>query len=798
MLQSTCSGAAALSNVTVTSASPDQNYTDYGELYIGNGYALGYCRTAFRVNSLPQLRPSDVVVYSGLTLTSMLYSSYSPAHAGNIVIDLYPVTEETAFSSLTWNTVSAVTGSIAIDSEYVTQAEASGQHPKITFDITKEVKKWYLTGENYGIVMASENESPDTMRTLMLYSAAGASTAPWDRPLFTVSYINQEGLSDYLTYHTAGGGSMGTLHVGDFSGNLLYTYNDLAMTGAYLPVSVSHVYSHSMKEEADVVGGGMRYGKGFRLNLSVRAAVSGVEGYPYQLTDEDGTVHWFRLVSGTVWTPGSVYEEAYNSSRIFTQTETGYVVTDGSSRTLTFNSAGYLTSVYDAVSMKSQTFSYTDGRLASVTDGAGRTVTLTYNTAGYLTALTDPSGRTVSYTYSSDGYLTEITRPDGTSVELVYETVQGSKALTEVRDPDGSYVAIAYTAASPCRVSSLTEYGNDSSEGRKLTWTYAPGETTVTDRQGRSETMLFDRSGHTVVVRDHAGNAFYGSYQGSEDDRKHALLYSSSMQGTVTNYLTNHGFEEGSAYTGWAQWNPNGTGTLSVETSPQNVKEGEKSLKVTSASSAVTWGIRQNSTVPGVQGEAVTLSCMLKFDGYTPGPGAKGFRLIIRYKDASGSWVSEYSPVLIPAEGWQRYSHSIIVPEEAGSETLQAALVFHLSTGTVYIDDVQLEKGAVSNRYNLLENGHFRDYLGTAVPAGWETDGTAAGDQVVSTGHDGKGYRIYGMPVRKNSCTRPYRSGTGIRGILMASAPGRRRKRSRNRAFITRRRSARLQSGSGL
>ncbi|MBO4537841.1 MAG: hypothetical protein J5694_03130 [Erysipelotrichaceae bacterium] len=731
-------GYGCLEASTVYSASP--NATENYNIAVGRNYAQDNVRALFKLDSLPTLAESETVIDARVSFVVRLYSAYSSSHQGPVTINLHPLTQSLNLSTATWNTLQGKFSSIVTDSETILPADFnSSAHPRVTWDITKTVKSWYLNGNNYGMAMISENESASTIRYVMLYSAIG-STDTTILPSFQLTYLNQEGLESYLSYHSSGSDTMGVINVGDFNGNLIYTFDDLAMSGAHLPVNISHVYNASQKANLNPANfSAMRFGRGMRLNVSLRVETSSVNGYPYKLTDADGTVHYFSLKSGTSGATGSVYVKEFETNTKLTKTSSGYTLEDGGNLNYTFNSNGYLTSISDITTGKTQTLSYSSNRLTKITDGDGRETTFSYNSSNYLTGITDPAGRTTSYTYNSNNCLTTITRPDGTTVSLTYVSKGGGYLLSKVTDIDGTAVEVTYYNYAPYRVKQLLEKSSSNAEGRKLTWTYNAGETTVTDREGRSETMLFDNSGHTVCIRDGEGGAVSGNFGNSNDNKKHALIYASSLQQSVTNYLSDHGFEQSTS--GWSAYSTSTQGSLTQDTS--TVHEGTKSLKITSSGSSATYGVFQTVTVPNAAGKMLTLSAYVNYENYTPYSSC-GFRLNIRYKNAGGSWVSNYSSAMPAATGWHRVSWTVSVPEDASSDSIQAVIVFYFQTGSGYVDSVQLEEGAVSNRYNLLQNGHIKDAADTSVPSSWSGSNLGSSDKVVSGGHASRGYKITG------------------------------------------------------
>ena len=731
-------GYGCLEASTVYSASP--NATENYNIAVGRNYSQNNVRALFKLSNLPTLAESETVIDARVSFVVRSYSAYSSSHQGPVTVNLHPLTQSLTISSATWNSLQGKYSSTVTDSETILPADFnSSAHPRVTWDITKTVKNWYLNGNNYGMAMISENESASTIRYVMLYSAIG-STDTTILPSFQLTYLNQEGMESYLSYHSSGSDTMGVINVGDFNGNLIYTFDDLAMSGAHLPANISHVYNASQKANLNPANlAYMRFGRGMRLNVSLRIESSSVNGYPYKLTDADGTVHYFSLKSGTSGAAGSVYVKEFDSNTKLTKTSSGYTLEDGGNLTYTFNSSGCLLSVSDITTGKTQTLDYSGGRLTKITDGDGRETTLSYDSNNYLTGITDPTGRTTSYAYNSNNCLTTITRPDGTTVSISYVSKGGGYLISKITDIDGSSVEISYYNYAPYRVKQLLEKSSTGAEGRKLTWTYNAGETKITDREGRSETMLFDYSGHTVCIRDGAGGAVSGNFNNSNDNKKHTLMYASSMQGSVVNYLADHGFEQSTS--GWSAYSTSTEGSLTQDSS--TVYEGNKSLKITSTGTSATYGVFQSVSVPNAAGKMLTFSAYVNYESYTPYSSC-GFRLNIRYKNAGGSWVSNYSQPMPAATGWHRVSWTVSVPEDASSDSIHAAIVFYFQTGSCYVDAAQLEEGAVSNRYNLLQNGHMKDAIDTAVPSSWSGSSLGSYDKTVSGGHSDRGYKITG------------------------------------------------------
>ena len=128
------------------------------------------------------------------------------------------------------------------------------------------------------------------------------------------------------------------------------------------------------------------------------------------------------------------------------------------------------------------TITYSGTNIQSITDGAGRVTTFTYdsyNNMSRLTQVTDPSGRISALTYDG-GNLQKVTYPDGTSVQFQYTTVTANgkqyNLISRATDKDGTYLTYTYKtsgmAQEYAKVTSVQEYAADGFTGNGMTVTY--------------------------------------------------------------------------------------------------------------------------------------------------------------------------------------------------------------------------------------------------------------------------------------------------------------------------------------
>ena len=259
---------------------------------------------------------------------------------------------------------------------------------------------------------------------------------------------------------------------------------------------------------------------------------------------------------------------------------------DGTTRKLTYNSAGYLTSDQRAlgttaahtIGITVNTSNAAGDLPRSVTDGLGRTISSTYDanddelTNTYTSAtssvsssatynstpygmpdsVTDPAGQTEHFTYNSRGDLNSVTDPLGNKGTATYN-VQGNQLtvatplgntttnaytgglLTSSTDPLGRVTRVVYDQAgrpaetiSPDGATSTTTYDVDNQV------------TSTTDADGYTTTYAYDANGNLTKVTDPMGNATSYAYNTADqltsitDALGHVTTYNYNASGQQT------------------------------------------------------------------------------------------------------------------------------------------------------------------------------------------------------------------------------------------------------------------------
>lgn len=232
------------------------------------------------------------------------------------------------------------------------------------------------------------------------------------------------------------------MHVNDFNGNLILERTDFAMGGSLMPVSLKHVYNSNNRKE------NLGYGLGFRLNYHQtlkKVTIAGTDYY--QHVDGDGTVHYFYYDSSKkTWKDefGLEFTLTVNSG-----TAEPYVIRDKEDNLLVFDSNGYLIKVRDKNS-NTLAITYSNSRIAKITDGAGRATSFTYlkdanGTATDLSQITMPSGQAIAFAYTSQ-MLTSVTDMDGTVIKYTFAS---NGNLSTVVNADGYQLKYGYYGTAP-------------------------------------------------------------------------------------------------------------------------------------------------------------------------------------------------------------------------------------------------------------------------------------------------------------------------------------------------------------
>ena len=589
----------------------------------------------------------------------------------------------------------------------------------ITFDLTKQYKEWYSNSDTSANGFVLEAFDSIGSKQINIYEGSPSSVTP----ALTLIYKDFTGTESNLSYHTINVGTNAQAAVSDYLGNLVINQTLYEGTGSRMPLSITATYNSINKDTVFENGPASGYGWQFSFNQYVREVTDKnltKAGYNYIYTDADGTDHYLKLAEGET----AKWEDEDGLGITLTKDENNIFIDNGST-TQTYDSTangGKLLSEKDE-HKNTITYTYTDGDLTKITDGSGREVQLKYNSS--------TNGKKV---------VSRITKPDGTKIDIGYST--GRDKVSSISFNDGhtsrfeyddnynlisiSGVSDSYMKSLPThkftytngKVTNITEYGTDGTEGNHLNISYNADNTTVfTDKQGHSETHIFDNSGSTVSVLNSNGYATSSENTG--------LVINNSANAYTKNYITESS-QQTEVGGGKYYFVSNGTkgstaskgGKVTVDNSVATEEDGyyqylgTTSLKVENPTSeddaAFFTGFAHQFKETTFNGKDVTLSAYVKTKNVKQiyCGGSVGAILKVKCLDSSGKTVKEINSIgLTGTLDWQRISVTANVPSTTASIRVYGLIRY--ASGTAWFDCIQFEEGNCANNFNALQNSDF-------------------------------------------------------------------------------------------
>ena len=659
----------------------------YNSHLLKTGRVDGSTLRSYMKFELPYINRADQMITSAWFWLTKYAGSGSAAR----YIDVHKVTGSWDHKTLTWDNRPGYDGQVIDYAVYQTdEADQQG------FDITNLVKDWYMNGKNYGLMVKDHTETGH-------YTEYASADIHEDfaslRPHILIQYVNYSGLESFWTYHSQSAGRAGTIHINDYTGNLILEHETFSLSGSRLPVGLSHVYNSS-----EAGGKDLGYGRGFRLDCHQTIARREIgDTVYYAHTEGDGTVHYFAKDDKGEWKD----ELGLGQKLTFAEgdSEARYTITDKSGTKLCFaEGTGLLTKIVDA-NNNTQRITWSGGKVTKVTDPTSRAVTLVYDSSGHLVTVKTPSGQEKRFAYDSSGHLTGITDADGAQSTYTYD---GNHMLKSITDPYGYHLYVNWVrpeAYGAWRVSAVLEKAGGE-EGMRLGLDYGYNRTKFTDEKGRSQYYLFDNSGHTVSVRDDNG---YGAAWEFASRKVSRLSAASDLQFTPVQRLK--GTFDG--LKGWNGYGSSSTVKVDEETDDDIVFVNKKCIRFTSSNASAYGTVVQTVMLPAgrtyvfsVYGRAAVTEL-----GEKP-----SFWLQAQKEDQTE--IARYTENIRGNRGWKRMQLVFKIP--SGSTPVKTRIVVRAvdMKGTMWLDGFQLEEGEAASRFNLLTNVDLSSGLDGFVKAG--------------------------------------------------------------------------------
>lgn len=700
--------AAKMDSAFVASSYPDRNYYSYGQanggadsgsMYVGKVTGYGQTESYLKFSPLPTLGVADKVI-------NAVVSVYLIDCDLGLQVDLKQVKESWDNETITWSNKPESYSSII---DYVVLED--GEEPDwLNFEITDLVRCWY-SGEyaNYGISLSTTKTS--LCKAYLLNSFFNEDNQTKARPILTVNYRNMSGYEDYWSYTGVSAGRNGAVSINNYNGNAVFAQPiTLGDGGNLMPVSISLVYN-SNGATAPYTQLGKNIQTNYHIYLKEENGKLKENGYRYYLNDADGTKHWFYFESSTATSGKDEDGLGYTLDVITEGSDTTYRITDKNKTKMYFDTIGNLIQITDTNGNSIEvTYASSPTRIQKITDGVGRDYTFNYgNTSNtsLCTSITDDAGRVVSFTYENNTLKT-ITFPDGETYTLTFS----GALLTQVGAIDGTRTKITYDSTSQKRVSNINWGTSDTALLESYSFTYKQNETTITDKQSRKYTYQFNNLGQTTgIVSNTAGQAQYFDYydtgETKADSRANKLVSESKVLHSVTNYVVDPGFHVTNLETYYDPriQDTSDDAAITLDTTKGNLTDNSVKIYKPETNTGYIYIFQY---VKNLSAGEYTLSAHVNTERQTISDGGVYLGYILF--DADGNQIkAERAEKIFKTDGWERFSMPFKI-EEGQYIRIQIGMQGDnglAAHGTVWVDDIQVEKSSGMSSYNLLENSAF-------------------------------------------------------------------------------------------
>ncbi|PVV25102.1 MAG: hypothetical protein B6D78_00685 [gamma proteobacterium symbiont of Ctena orbiculata] len=295
-----------------------------------------------------------------------------------------------------------------------------------------------------------------------------------------------------------------------------------------LPGKLGLLFKRHYNSHSDYKGP-LGHGWSHSYDLSLRA-----EGEDYRLRQSDGRVIRFHP---------SENSDHYIAPRIsdgwlrVNEVQHTWHWRDG--QQLQFSPQGQLQRIVLATGQTLSLFYNPQGELFLVRDPQGRELSLDHYPNGRLKALYDPSGKATRYRYDEVGNLQQVVRSDGPQRVYHYEDRHDSHNLTGITDERGiRFATWGYDEQDRAILSTHADQ-----VGQVSLDFSTPGETKVTDSQGRVSTYTTEIRNGVALVTAIEGPGCYSCGRGDVSYRYNEYLQLSEI--TTKDGITKHyGYDE--------------------------------------------------------------------------------------------------------------------------------------------------------------------------------------------------------------------------------------------------------------
>ncbi len=196
-------------------------------------------------------------------------------------------------------------------------------------------------------------------------------------------------------------------------------------------------------------------------------------------------------------------------------------------------SSGKLASVSNGMTRQIN-FVYTGARLNSINDGTGRSVVFTVDGSKNLTQVTDPLGKNIVYAYDQPGRLTQIFNPANPAIAVLTNTFDSIGQVKERRDAFNNLLSFYFagyrTEIVNANGKSVVTYLNRAGDGIK-----------AVNEVGKATVRVYDARRRMIQQIMHEGNSTTFAYDQNDNLlTKTSIAKSGSGLSNIVNSFTYH------------------------------------------------------------------------------------------------------------------------------------------------------------------------------------------------------------------------------------------------------------------
>lgn len=359
------------------------------------------------------------------------------------------------------------------------------------------------------VVPAEVNKKPKGGKPKGSYEEQGISADGIQRMALAPA-TERLGVLGYYPFHKIEMYGETTAAVNLSSGNLVLTNSTLTTNSAGISAQYAEFYN-SLDPAQGSLGG--RWRASFGQDIGLIIATEAVT-----FRDATGISQRFTKDAAGGWTaPAGLRAQLKNEPN-----GTWLLTYNDSGEKLTFSSGGNILSNTDRNNI-GMTYAYTNNKVVSMTDAAGRVSTI--DQTGTSTIITLPDYRKITYTKDAQGRLISSENP----VRKIGYTYDAAGRVSEVelqKQPSprlGTYTT-SFTYDSGGRATSITQTNKVStstsviSEKTKTTrFAYGTDQATITDPAGRKSTIKLDTEGRQISAIDQLGRIRSSTWTANSD-----------------------------------------------------------------------------------------------------------------------------------------------------------------------------------------------------------------------------------------------------------------------------------------